>query len=177
MIGVVVYHDLIAVPEPAVTVSNIVWGDAEVEVVEPETAGAASRQMPDVTFSNAAGKVAVLPRVIEVVVGVIAAGFVPDPGTVGMDVWSVGVPLGVVIGAPFFTLGRGFGVVDRGRTLLGNVMASVCLSLGLFMLGEGRDRNHQQYCQDPSNFLHANLRFGCFQAGQSIVNPQLRKYQ
>lgn len=92
VVRVVVNHDLVTVPHPVVAEAVVIGGNAEIETAEPEAVARSAGQMPNVAAANSSGKVPVLPRVIDVVVGVSRAGLVPDPFAVGVNVWSIGVP-------------------------------------------------------------------------------------
>src|SRR5262249_16436798 len=67
VIGTLVNHDVVAVPEPVAAKAKVEWGDMKVESSEPEAVGPAANQSPDVTAPEAAGKVAVLPGMVEVI--------------------------------------------------------------------------------------------------------------
>jgi len=54
VIGIVVNDDVIRVPQPSIDISKIVGRDAPVPIVEPETAGAAAAETPDVVGTKAA---------------------------------------------------------------------------------------------------------------------------
>jgi hypothetical protein len=81
VVGVFVDDDLIRIPEPAVTETNVIRRYAEVKAAEPETRRASTDEMPNVTAAKATGKATVLPRMIEMVVGIVAAGVVTYPLT------------------------------------------------------------------------------------------------
>ena len=89
MVGIFVDNDLIRIPEPIVAVADIVRSNAKVKAAEPETRWAAASKMPDVATTKATGKVTMLPRMVDVVVGIIAAGVMAHPLIVGVDVGSV----------------------------------------------------------------------------------------
>ena len=91
VIGIFIDDHVVAIPEPAVAEGNVKVGDAEIETAEPEATGTAAAQMPAVIGTEAAGKVSVLPGMIEMIVGIVAAGVVADPFAVGMNVWSIGM--------------------------------------------------------------------------------------
>ena len=98
VIGILVNDNLVGVPQPFVAVADIRIGNAEVEAAEPETAGTAANDAPDMAAAEAAVEVAVLPGMLDMEAGVIAAGVVADPLPVGVDVRSFGVafPVGIV---------------------------------------------------------------------------------
>lgn len=112
MIGILIDDDVIAVPKPVIAESDIHRGYTEVEATEPESTGAASRQVPDVAPTKATREAPVLPGMIDVVVRIVAPGVVADPLAVGMDVRRVRVPALVV---EVTVLLRGMWIVNRGR--------------------------------------------------------------
>jgi hypothetical protein len=91
MVRIIVDDHVIAVPKPAVTVSNIIRRNAEVEAIEPEAAGAAATQTPAMIRPEAAAEMPVLPGMIKVVVRVITASVVADPVTALVDVRGIGM--------------------------------------------------------------------------------------
>jgi hypothetical protein len=116
VIGIFVDDNVVAVPEPAVAVADVKGRDVEIETAEPEAIGAAAGEMPDVAGAEAAGEVAVLPGMIEVIVNVVASGVVADPFAVGVNVRRVGMA-GMIVEM----LRRGVRRARRRRTVLGNV--------------------------------------------------------
>lgn len=90
MIRVVVDHDVIRIPEPAIDIAVVVRCDAEVEAAEPESRGAATSQVPVVRGTESADEMTVFPGMVEVIVCVIAASVVADPMVI-VDMRSVGV--------------------------------------------------------------------------------------
>jgi hypothetical protein len=122
VVGVFVDDDLIRIPEPAVAETNVIRRYAEVKAAEPETRRASTDEMPGVTAAKATGKAAVLPRMIEVVVGIVAAGVVTYPLIVRVNVRSVRMP-GLV--AKCGVLGRRMPVAFyRSWTVGGDVAAT-----------------------------------------------------
>jgi uncharacterized membrane protein len=97
VVGVVVNHDIVAIPIPVIAVGQVKRGDAEVEAAKPETAGIATFNAPPVPATEAAFKAAVFPGVIEVEAYVVAATVMSDPFVVAMDVGGVGVMLIVAV--------------------------------------------------------------------------------
>lgn len=93
MVGILVDHDLVRIPKPVVAIVVVWGGDAKVETSKPEAFAVASGQPPDVGAANAAGETAVLKRMVEMVPRIIAAGGVPNPRSVGVDMGSARVPL------------------------------------------------------------------------------------
>lgn len=93
VVGIVEDGDLVSGPVPIVAIGVISRSDAEIEASEPETRPIAAGYAPNVAAAEAAGETAMLPRMIDVVVGIIAAGVMTDPLAVGMDVRSFGMAL------------------------------------------------------------------------------------
>lgn len=69
IVGILVDHDLIAIPKPITAVADIDRGDTEIKSAKPETAGTASGKPPDVMRAKATTEVAMLPRMIEMQFG------------------------------------------------------------------------------------------------------------
>lgn len=87
--------DVVRIPEPAGTIIDIVRSHTEVKASEPEAIRRSSNQPIDVAASYAAGEMAMLPRMIQVIVRIIRSGIVPDPfSSVGVNVrsrWMTGL--------------------------------------------------------------------------------------
>src|ERR1017187_662701 len=79
MVGVLVNHDLVRVPEPAVAEVDIIGSHEEVETAKPTAIRPPSRRAPDMLFANTAHESSMLPRVIEMIVRVVRPGVVPNP--------------------------------------------------------------------------------------------------
>jgi hypothetical protein len=77
--------------------------------------------MPDVAAAEAAGEVTVFPRMIKVVVRIVATGVVADPLAIGVDVRSVGMA-GFVGEVRSCLRGRRMGRAGRSWTMRGNVL-------------------------------------------------------
>lgn len=168
VIGILVDDDLVGVPEPIVAVIEVRGRDGEIEAAEPEAFAIAAGDAPDVAAAEAAVEVAVLPRMIEMEAGVIAAGIVADPLTVGVDVRSfrVALPVGVVatlgllmLRLPVLvwltgvvTMLNGLSVlIGLGRwwAMTGDVAAAdvVLVVAAMFVLSEGGSRTDQAKCE------------------------------
>lgn len=142
VVGIFVDHDVVAIPEPAVAVADVVGSDAEVEAAEPETIGSASGEPPDVTAAKAAGKASVFPRMIEMVVRVVAAGVMADPLAIGVDMRRVGMT-GVVVEVTVLLRGRGMRFVNWSRAVGGDVRGAAA---DFMVLGIGCERNQEADC-------------------------------
>ena len=97
VIGILVDHDLIGVPQPVVTENDIERRDAEEEPTEPETSRAASFESKEMPAAEPAGEAAMRPRVIEMEVAVVTAYAMPNPFAVPVHVWRVGVSSTVAV--------------------------------------------------------------------------------
>jgi len=92
VVGVLVDHDAVAVPEPVVAVVIVVWGDVEVVAAEPEAVPAAAGYHENMARTKAAVVVAVLPGMVEMVVNLVSPVLVADPSAIlAVDVRSVGM--------------------------------------------------------------------------------------
>jgi hypothetical protein len=155
VVGVIVDHDVVAVPIPVVAVGEVKWGDAEVEAAKPETAGIATLNAPPVSAAKTALKMAVLPGMIEVKAPVVTTTFVTNPFPVVVDVGGFGVIVTVAIRVPVVvfvavaimpvTLVR-VDMIGRG-TMVGNVSAAdivvAVVSVVVVFLRQGRQGKDQ----------------------------------
>ena len=73
VIGILVDDDLVGIPEPIVAIAYIRVSDVEIKAAKPEAPGTATGDAPNVAAAEAAGEVAMLPRMIEMEVRIIAA--------------------------------------------------------------------------------------------------------
>jgi len=65
VVGVVIDHNVVAVPQPAITESHVRRCDVPVPSVEPKTSGATTAEVPNMVATESAGEVSVLPRFVE----------------------------------------------------------------------------------------------------------------
>jgi len=86
VVGIFEDRDLVCAPVPIVAVGVVGGEDAEIETAEPEAFAVAAFKAPDVTAAEAAGEMAMLPWMIEMVAGVVGARVVTYPFAVGVDV-------------------------------------------------------------------------------------------
>ena len=121
VIGILVDHDVVAIPEPVVAEANINVDNAEVEAAKPEAIGAATAKMPDMAAAESAGEVSVFPSMIEVIAGIIAAGVVADPFAVGVNMRRIGMSRLVVEVSVFLSRMR---LPNRSRTAGGYVSST-----------------------------------------------------
>jgi hypothetical protein len=135
VVGIIVDHYVVAVPEPIIAVGKIKGADAEVEATEPESFGAASTESPSVAAANAAGEVAVFPGMVLVEAGLVVSVVVSDPLSVVVNVGSVGMAFMVAIGSR-----RRRGLVGRAvrrRGTVGEELAATDRALMVIVLRYG----------------------------------------
>jgi hypothetical protein len=82
MIRVVVDHDLVATPVPALNDVVIVRGDVPEEIAKPEAFPVSSGKVESELRSNTTGEMSVCPRLREVVIRIAAATIMSDPSIV-----------------------------------------------------------------------------------------------
>ncbi len=80
MIRIGVKHDVVAVPQPIVAKGNIVRRDAEEVPIKPEAPRPSASQAIDVAGAKSSREMSVLPGMIQVVVSVISARVMTNPG-------------------------------------------------------------------------------------------------
>jgi hypothetical protein len=163
MVRIVVDHDLVAIPEPAVAEAIIERGDLKVEAVEPEALSASSSEPEDMPAADASREASMLPGTVEVIPGIVAAGIVPDPAVVGMDVRNIRMP-GLIAKIARRAALRGattWTSRSRGRAMCGNVptahMTPATLPATGFPLGQSRNRKDQQQSKKPGKRFHVGL--------------------
>src|SRR5262249_755958 len=88
MLGIVIEHDLVRIPQQAIQVGNIVGRPTEEKSADAKTAWGSAFQPPDVSRPNAAFEVPMLPRMVQLIATVIAPGM-PHPLAVGMHVGRI----------------------------------------------------------------------------------------
>ena len=121
VIGIVIDHDVIIVPEPAVRVVVIIGRDLEEKTANVESIKTAAAQTPNVPRPKAGSEVSVLPRMIKMIVRVIAARIVANPAVVfSMHVGSFRMTCLIVI--PGVILFR-TPLLRRLRTTIGILLA------------------------------------------------------
>jgi len=154
MVGVFEDGDLIGAPVPIVAEAVVSGEDAEIEAAEPEAFAIAACDAPNVAAAETAGEVAMRPRMIEMVVGVVRAGVVADPLAVGVDMGRFGVAgfIGILWGRSrstvFVDVRCGLG---RRRAVTRNVaVADVFRRLWMapFFLRKNRNRTEQEKCKN-----------------------------
>ena len=103
VVGIFVNNDRIGIPEPVSAVGNIVGSNRKVIAPKPETAGSSALEPPYMPRTKAAGKSAMFPGPIEVVVSIAAARVMPNPFVaVGVNVRGLRMAPHVAIVADLF---------------------------------------------------------------------------
>src|ERR1700736_1963229 len=93
MVGIVIDHDVVSTPVPTAAITNIVGGNREEEAADAEALWATSPKSPNMAPTDGSGKMSVLPRPVDVIVRIGAAGVMPDPLVIlGVNVRSLGMP-------------------------------------------------------------------------------------
>lgn len=160
VVGIVIDHDAVAVPEPAIAVMVVVRGNGEVVAVEPETVTGASGQHPDVAPAKTTGKTAVLPGMIEVVMDVFTTAIVADPSTVRVDMGSIRMVVAIakmaifrclVVLAVIFARPMGRNVFVMVAVV---VVVVVTAPVVVPVLRQAIDGNQGQYCQQLDSSIH-----------------------
>ncbi len=141
VIGIFEDGDLVIGPIPIVAEAVVRRSDAEIEAAEPEARSIAAADAPNVAAAEAAGEAAMLPGMIEVIVGIIAASVVANPFAVGMDVRSFRManPVGVFWSfrwgaVRFIALGAARSRLGRRRDFARHVSVTDVFSLWSRML-------------------------------------------
>ena len=139
VIGIIVDDDVVRIPEPSVTETNVVGSYGEEETAEPETAGTTATEAPHMAAPETAGEATMLPGMIQMVMSVVAAGIMAYPLSATIHVRSIGVSFFFVEVAIF--LGRMRRGYSRG-TVLGNVLMAAtdlrpATTLMAAVLGQG----------------------------------------
>ena len=94
VIGIVVQHDVIAVPQPIVGVVVVVRRDVPVKAAKPEAVAASAFDAIDVVTADFTAEASVFPNVILMVTRIVTAPVMTDPLiALGMDVRSFGMAL------------------------------------------------------------------------------------
>jgi hypothetical protein len=125
MIGIVIEHDVIAVPEPVAAVTHIVRRYREVKTAEPEARRSATYESPYVLSTDRLGKMTMFPGMVEVIVRIATAGVVSDPlVSRGVHVRSLGMALLVSKGAPLRLRSSYMRSPHRSGTMRRNVTAA-----------------------------------------------------
>ena len=105
IIGIVIDHNVVIVPEPVAAIAVVIRRDLEEEATDIEAVRSATAQPPNMLRSKAGGEASMLPGMIEMVVGIIAATFMPNPLIVfRMDVRCFRMAFAVAVTGVLFTL-------------------------------------------------------------------------
>jgi len=98
VIWIVVYHDVVAVPQPIAGVVIVVWSHVPEEATEPEMVPASAFEAINVVATNFSAEMSVFPHVILMITSIVAAPVMTDPLiAVSMNVRGFGMALLVAI--------------------------------------------------------------------------------
>jgi hypothetical protein len=86
VIGIVIKHDVVTVPQPVAAEGEIERRYAEKEAAETETPRASSGEPKHVVAADASRKVTVLKRMIQMIVRVVSAAVVAHPCSIVVNV-------------------------------------------------------------------------------------------
>jgi hypothetical protein len=171
MIGVLVEHDIVLVPEPIIAVRIIVRSDAEVRATKKEALGPSAAEPEDVVGAKPKREASMLPRTIHMVVGIVAARIVSDPLAVFVNVGRIGMPWPIGEFSVFRRRILGRTVVrsrswrrllharrlncpsSGRRAVSGDRPAAMFLS---FVLRKAAQGNNQQHSQEPWSSAHVS---------------------
>lgn len=107
VVGVVINHDVIIIPEPAVGIVIVVWRNLEKETTDIESIDAAAAETPDMLRAEAASEASVLPGMVDVIIGIVATGIMSYPAIVfSVDMRSFRMTLLIVVPGPLILLWR-----------------------------------------------------------------------
>jgi hypothetical protein len=149
VVGIFVDDNVVAVPEPVTAIGEVERPHAEVETPEPETVGAASGEMPDVSAAEASGEVAVFPGMVEMHARIVTAGAMAHPFPVGVDVRRVGVS-GLVV-----EVRRCRGRMRSRLGTMGRDVSGAATHRGA-MLGRSYDAEQKAECEKSDYFFHGS---------------------
>src|SRR5579871_3881826 len=96
MIRIVIDHDIIGVPEPAVHVADVIGRDAPAKSAKPEERGSAAADTPYMAAADPAGETAVFPGTIQMIVRVFASTLVANPFAIRVNVRRFRMPFAVI---------------------------------------------------------------------------------
>jgi hypothetical protein len=103
VIRIIVDHDIVSAPVPAVAVAEVIGRDPKIESAEPEAARSSAFDAKRVAPADAAGEMAMLKRTVEMVVRIVLAGVVSHPFVAArMNVRRFGMTLLIGIAANRF---------------------------------------------------------------------------
>ena len=107
MIRIRIEHDVVAIPQPVAHIVAIVRRNLEEVPADVEPVAVAAAYPPDVRSPNRPLKPPMLPRLIEMVMLIIAPRLVPYPAVVlRVNVWRFRMPLLIRVSPPLLSLLR-----------------------------------------------------------------------
>ena len=82
VVWIVIDHDVVIVPKPAVCVVIIIGRNLEEITAHIKAIRAAAVEPPDVLRADATDETPMLPRMVKMIVRIVAAGIVSDPAVI-----------------------------------------------------------------------------------------------
>src|SRR5471032_3217576 len=122
VVGIVIDHDVIGVPEPVVAIGIVIGCNLEKETVaDIKAIVVTAAQTPDMLRADAGAETSVFPGTIKVIVSVIASALMADPAIVfGMDVRSLGMTFLIAVNGTIVAATVGsWGAIGSGSRLTG----------------------------------------------------------
>ena len=86
MIRIFINNDWVRIPQPTIDVRHVKWRYAPIPVVEPEPPRSSTREMPNMARPEPAGEVSMRPRMVQMIVRIIAPRVMTDPAIAWIDV-------------------------------------------------------------------------------------------
>jgi len=157
VIGIVIDHDVVAIPKPIAAVISIIGRDGEEESANIESVWPTTMQAPYMLRPDPALEVAMLPGMIQMVVRIGVTGVVSDPAVIfSVHMRSLRVAR-LIIEFPVLILRRcrpGSGSTHRSRTVLRYVTiphsvlaSSAVLAFSTVLLSGQRQSKEQRYSE------------------------------
>lgn len=157
MIRIFVNYDLIAAPKPVRAELVVIWSDAEVETAKPKARRASTSKMPDVVRAKSPCKMAMGPRMSEVIVRIARSGVMPNPPTVRMNVGGVWMSGHVAKRAAWCgpaSAGVRRGTMRRNEPMANLVTGSALTATGRPLRNHGNGKHQQENREKSESFFH-----------------------
>lgn len=118
VVGIGVDYDVVVIPQPSVAIVVVVGRNLEKEAADVKSIAVTAAKPPDVSRADAATEAPVFPRMIEMIVGIVASGVVSHPLIrFGVDVRGLGMVRLIAEGAPLIFLRRSGTTIGLGRRM------------------------------------------------------------
>jgi hypothetical protein len=162
MVGILVNHDVVGVPEPAPRVANIIGSDREEETVKAESRRPTALKAVYVTGSKDTREVTVSPRTSELIVNVFTSLVTDPPVRPSVNVGAGGMTSGLremLLGGGMRGVGHGRGAVFRNVTATDFMPRLLCSRfMPRFCRHERTDATDKKRDQQRAGLVHPDLR-------------------